>query len=160
MRSLYLLLLIVTFVACGSKPENADTNAPVVFAEKNDGEMNAAIQQARAGLDGFESTLNAPKPNQTKFGVKVGIPHSAGSEHVWLGSPIFEADSLVGVVEEVPMYAKTIKVGELIRVHRHGISDWMYLEDGKLRGGFTMRVAIDRLPPDQQAEQKKQLGIE
>lgn len=160
MRSFLLLALLLTLVACGSKPKTADAPPPVVYAEGNDPAMNDAIQRAREELATFETVLTSPQPNQIKFGVKVSIPHSGGAEHLWLGNPVFDGDSLSGVVEDVPIYAKNISRGEKIRVHRHGISDWMYMEDGRLRGGYTIRVGVDQLPDDQRAEQKKQLGIE
>ena len=148
----------LSVAACDAEPETK--GPPVVYTESNDAEMNAAVQKARAELAAFESALRAPKPTQTGFGVKVALPHAAGVEHVWLGNPRMEADSVVGVVEDAPMYATQTTKGSLVRVDRAAISDWMYLENGKLRGGYTMRIAIDRLPAAQRDEQRRSFGIE
>ena len=174
MRVLFLFALVLSLVACDSKIDEqktdeqktdettttADSTPPVVYAEGDDPEMNAAITHARMELDTFIATLKSPQSSQSKFGVKVGIPHAAGTEHLWLGQPVFDGDSVSGVIEDVPVYAQHVKKGDAIRVNRHGVSDWMFMEDGKLRGGYTMRVAVERLPSDQRGEQKKRLGIE
>ena len=152
-------LLALTVVACGG--DSADqAQTSVVYTDKADPEMNGAISQARAELDEFVKAVTSPAPTQTKFGAKVAIPHAGGAEHIWLAQPMFEADSIVGIVEAAPLYLKGIAAGDRVRVDRDAISDWMYLDNGKLRGGYTVRVAIDRLPEDQRAAQRAAYGLE
>jgi uncharacterized protein YegJ (DUF2314 family) len=173
MRILLLpLALILTVVGCDMPdPQDAAKDstaaaaagnrpAPVVYAPQSDSLMNAAVLRAKAELGFFESIAKSPLPTQTGLGVKVAIPHAGGEEHLWLGSPIFEADSVVGRVEDEPLYVKTLKRGELVRVDKDAVTDWMYLDSNRLRGGYTIRVAIERLPEDQKQEQRKAFGIE
>jgi uncharacterized protein YegJ (DUF2314 family) len=158
-----LALAALCLAACDRGDDAAQTSdrpAPVVYAPQNDVEMNDAVARARKELATFEALTKSPMAGKTNFGVKVAIPHAGGEEHIWLGQPTFEADSVVGIVEDKPIYATGVTQGARVRVDRDAISDWMYMENGKLRGGYTMRVAIERLPEEQKAEQKKALGIE
>ena len=42
-------------------------------------------------------------------------------------------------------------VGDELHAPVDQISDWMYVEDGKLVGGYTLRVVRDSLTEEQQA---------
>lgn len=50
-------------------------------------------------------------------------------------------------------------MGETVEIDPKQISDWMYFENGKLRGGKTMILLINRMPEDQRKAYKKALGI-
>ena len=154
-----LTLLCSALIIAGCDAGGNDA-APVLHAEQNDPEINAAIERARAELGTFEAAFNAPKPTQTKFGVKVALPHAGGVEHIWLAEPRMEIDSVLGIVEQTPAYATQAKRGDLVRINRSAISDWMFLEDGSLRGGYTMRVAIERLPESERDEQRRAIVLQ
>jgi len=42
-----------------------------------------------------------------------------------------------------------LEAGEKIRVDEEDIVDWMIVEDGKLVGGYTIRLAVERMSPEE-----------
>ena len=158
-RLILIAALSFVFVACESR-DGVDELPSTLQTAADDTAMNSAIVRARNELTEFETALSSPVATQTNFAVKVALPHEGGQEHIWLATPAFEADSVVGVVESAPLYVKNVPQGARIKVDRDAISDWMYLDDGKLKGGYTMRVAIERMPAGERDEQKRAMGIE
>jgi uncharacterized protein YegJ (DUF2314 family) len=43
------------------------------------------------------------------------------------------------------MVVKTVKTGDKIKVRKDTISDWMYVENNRLVGGYTVRILRNRL---------------
>jgi uncharacterized protein YegJ (DUF2314 family) len=43
-------------------------------------------------------------------------------------------------------------MGERVTVAPQDVTDWMFLKDGKLIGGYTTRVLYARLSPEDKAE--------
>jgi uncharacterized protein YegJ (DUF2314 family) len=157
------LLSSIAVAACGAKndtPATPKSPSPVVYTRSSDAAMASAIARARAELPSFIAVMKAPTPAQSAFGVKVAMLHPGGVEHIWLGQPAFEGDNVVGIVEDVPEHLANVSRGSRVRVSTKSISDWMYMENGRLVGGYTMRVAIDRLPENERADQKKSFGLE
>jgi uncharacterized protein YegJ (DUF2314 family) len=50
--------------------------------------------------------------------------------------------------------------GEKVKIAPYKISDWMYFVEGKMTGGYTLLVLLDRKPEDEKMAMKKTLGIE
>jgi uncharacterized protein YegJ (DUF2314 family) len=63
---------------------------------------------------------------------------------MWIEDAGFEDDMIVGTLssepEAIPEHAK----GEWVTVPPETISDWAYRQNGKLYGGFTIRVMQKR----------------
>jgi uncharacterized protein YegJ (DUF2314 family) len=163
MRSSILLLVVGLMLASCADDRTAEspaTNDPIVYAGPQDTAMNRAIDKARGTLGEFEAVLASHDTSKYNFAVKVALPHDGGTEHIWLAQPELEADSVVGTVESMPVYVKTVQAGQRVRIDRDVISDWMYMENGKLRGGYTMRVGLEQLPDKERDAHKKALGLE
>lgn len=166
MRSFILALVAGLFlIGCGTDDNAAEKSAggaanSVVYADASDTAMNRAIDKARASIGDFEAVLKNHDSTKVNFAVKVALPHAAGTEHIWLAKPELEADSVVGTVESMPVYVKTVTAGQRVRIDRDAISDWMYMEKGKLHGGYTMIVGLEQLPDKDRDTHKKALGIE
>jgi len=61
------------------------------------------------------------------------------------------------MINNKPDKVTTIKMGERASVEPSEISDWMYIENRKLVGGFTLRVLRDGMPAGERAEFDKSL---
>ncbi|MFO7904904.1 MAG: DUF2314 domain-containing protein, partial [Pirellulaceae bacterium] len=113
---------------------------PPIQVADDDPQMTAAIQQARANIDGFIAALSNPQPNQKAFSVKVAISDGDQTEHLWLVPVRFENGRFIGRINSEPQKVETVKFGEEIGVAKDKISDWIYAENRKMVGGFTARV--------------------
>ena len=124
----------------------------VVAVSGDDARMNAAIAKARATVGTFVTALRAPKKSQSRFSVKIPIPNGNGSEHFWLSDVRYDGSVFSGKIDNDPETVNTVKLGQAVSARAAEISDWMYVDHGKLIGGYTLRALRDRLSPSDRAE--------
>jgi len=149
----FLLLFLHFFLISACLPKSQDK---VTLVASDDAEMNAAIQKARDTVNTFIENLISPKPNQTYFFIKIRLADGDNSEHMWLNTVSYDGQFFYGNIANDPEFVKNIKPGDQVKVLPGDISDWMYVEDGKLVGGYTIRVLRNRLS----AEEKRQFDSE
>ncbi len=71
---------------------------------------------------------------------------------MWLNDVTYDGKKFHGVVNNDPNLVKNVKIGDKASVEPGKISDWMYIENGKLVGGYSVRVLRDGLSPAEKAE--------
>ncbi len=131
---------------------------PVVAEDKvysfseSDPEMNAAIRKARDSLPIFWSKFAAPSSHEKDFTLKVKIDDENGTEHFWCGTIKGNSTSAACVIDNDPQTVKSVSLGQRIAADPASISDWMYMRDGKIIGGETIRVILPRLSKDEADE--------
>src|SRR5438128_7014952 len=137
-RLLVPFLLLAGF-ACSSKPPDL-----MVVAE-DDKDMNAAMEKARKSVDKFIKAFQKQRKGQSDFGVKMAIRDGKKVEHFWVEITRFDGNQFEGTISNEPTMVTTVQSGDLVKVEKNRIEDWMYVEKGKLVGGYTVRVLRDRL---------------
>lgn len=148
MRRIALVGALVLAAGCGRK-HPADR---ITYVAEDDPRMTAAVAKARASTDKFVAALRSPKPGQTAFSVKAPFTDGGETEHMWLTPVTFDGKAFQGTVNNEPAKVHTVKLGQRVTVEAGKISDWMYLEKGKLVGGHTLRVLRDTMPAAERAE--------
>ena len=103
------------------------------------------MEQARAAVTTFITSLQNPGQNQTYFSVKAKIVDGDHSEHIWLYDVSYDGNQFLGKIGNNPLNVKNVSLGDEIELIPSEISDWMIVEDNKLVGGYTLRVLRDRL---------------
>jgi uncharacterized protein YegJ (DUF2314 family) len=82
---------------------------------------------------------------------------------LWLTGVHYHADERIfsGTFFEVPPeLQKWHEVGQRLAFHGEDIFDWMVLtEDGRLFGGYTLRVSRSKLPESQRAAYDRHIGV-
>ncbi|MBX7102634.1 MAG: DUF2314 domain-containing protein [Gemmataceae bacterium] len=129
------------------KVRKTESAPDLVFVPENDKEMNAAMEKARKSIDEFGKVFQERKKEHSDFGVKVAIRDGKKVEHFWVQISKFDGKQFAGKISNDPQIVKTVQAGNKISVDKDKISDWMYVENKKLVGGFTVRVLRDRLSP-------------
>ena len=129
--------------------------------DDKDAQMERASRRARSTVGQFITVLQHPKPGQTDFQVKKLFVAKDGSqgEHIWLADVKFNGNRFHGVVDNKPSAIKGLKVGENAAVNPDEISDWSYVENGHLVGGYTIRVLYSELTAQQKQDFEKQAGF-
>jgi len=123
--------------------------------------MNKAILEAQKTYNDFLAALKNPDSLMDGFSVKMRFDYGASSgEHMWLGDLYFKSEKLFGILNNVPVDIKTVKLGDTLEIIQNKISDWMYLKNNKLVGGYTIKVLYSKMSPDEKNEREKQLGFE
>lgn len=131
----------------------------VMDIKTEDDGMNWAMEKARLTLHYFEKCLQSPKAGQVYFSVKVKIVDAGRVEHIWLTEPSFDDEgNLFGLVGNEPIDVKTVSLNQKIGIERKLVSDWMIMENGRLIGGYTIRVLRDKLTGQALANFDKALG--
>lgn len=131
-----------------SKSPSADGPA-VIYVENDDPEMQAAISKARETVDEFIAALDDPQASGTGFSVKLLVEDGEHGEHMWVLPVRYEEGRFYGRVNNNPDRVTTVKIGDEVDVAASEITDWMYVEDGKLHGGYSIRLLRERMPADE-----------
>jgi uncharacterized protein YegJ (DUF2314 family) len=132
----------------------------ITSVPKDDPDMAAAFRKARDSLPEFLALARAPRPTITHVAVKIGIPAGDDSkEFFWLSPFEPRGGKYVGRINNKPRSAKTVKFGQIIEFSEDEIVDWLYTEDGNMRGNFTACALLKREPPDQAEALRKDVGL-
>jgi uncharacterized protein YegJ (DUF2314 family) len=158
------LLSIFFIVLCHSVLGQADkTERPgepdIYNFDSDDSEMNAAVDKSRLTFNEFLTAFKNKKSSQTSFSVKMPFATDTGAEHIWLTSLESKDEKLFGLVDNLPANVTSIKLGDKVEINQDKISDWFYIDDGKLVGGMTIRVIRSRMKPSERKQFDKQFGI-
>ena len=115
----------------------------VIQIEKEDAELKAAVETARKRWKEFEKA----------FAAGTGVNHSVkfkfsdkknGSEFMWVSVDKIDGDTVVGKLSNVPNFLTNVKEGDIVKRPSSEIEDWLYIEDKKMVGGFSIQVLQDR----------------
>jgi uncharacterized protein YegJ (DUF2314 family) len=114
----------------------------------DDREMNAAISEARRTITDFFDAFANPKKNQTSFLLKVVFVSGDQVEHIWLADLEFSGPKPKGVIANEPQI-RGFRFKQTVEFDPAPATDWMYVDNGTLVGGYTTRVLRNRLPPEE-----------
>lgn len=118
--------------------------------------MEKAILQARQQIDSFTRALESPTSAQTYFSVKKRFNYSkdgySTSEDLWLKNVVYADGVFVGFVANEPVYVKDVQLGDKASVNKSDVIDWMIIDNGRLTGGYTIRV-LRNLMGDKEREE-------
>ena len=113
----------------------------------------------RGSIDTFLQALNSLQANRTHFSVKVAFRDGDAVEYMWLNDVDHQAGTFLGSVGNVPEVVASVSFGQAVTVPVSQIADWMFVEDGRLKGGYTIRLMRERLSPEERAEFDENIGF-
>ena len=146
MRSTIIVIIILyLLMACSSIQPAQSTQQPVTEEE-----LSKAVEQARATLDIFKQNLQSPSSSQSLFALKVHFVYpDLTSEDVWVDDVRYENGRFYGILYDVQSKNMGFKNGDKVEISEEDILDWMFLENNVLVGGYTIRLAYEKMSPDQ-----------
>jgi len=157
-----LFLAGITLPARADNPiakelQNKAATEPEYYQVQNEhAAMHQAVIKARKTVGKFIDALKHPAAGQTDFEVKKPFVQGSDVEHIWLSDVQFTGSRFQGRVDNTPLKIHGLKVGQLVSVNPNEISDWVYVDNGKLVGGYTIRAHYNELTPDQKKEFDRQ----
>jgi len=116
----------------------------------DDAEMNAAIREAQRRLPEFRRALDADalRVIPTILGalakVRFESAVTGAAEHMWIEDAGFEGENVVGTLASEPKNIPQLRKGEWVSAPVEAISDWVYRQDNRTFGGFTIRLMQKR----------------
>ena len=93
------------------------------------------------------------------FSVKIAIRDGLEKEYFWIHPFVQSRSAFSGRINNTPRAAKQVSFGQVIQFSESEIVDWLYMENGKMRGNFTACAMLKREPPDQAEAMRKQYGL-
>lgn len=90
-----------------------------------------------------------PAANQTFVALKVRFtPTDGPPQDIWVDQVTYTDGIYHGTMgDDIP--SLKLKMGKAITIKQENIVDWMIVEDGKLIGGYTIRLAVQRMSPEE-----------
>jgi len=117
----------------------------------DDVEMNAAIEAARNSIGTFIDAFVYPTNTQKSFLLKVAFSHERGYEHIWMADLKMLDGIFHGTVANEP---KSVGLQFMARAtfQPSQVTDWMFIDEGFLVGGFTTKLIRDRMNPEKRSQ--------
>ena len=132
----------------------------VIMVPDDDSAMNTAMARARETLPQFWTAFDNQSSGYSGLALKVEITDGNGSEHFWLNNISRNGEAWNGNINNEPQIVKTVQYGQAYSFSRKEVSDWMYIEGGKIYGGFTIRVLLDKMPKAEADRLRAMLAFE
>ena len=144
-RFLFLFLFFIN--ACIPAKPTLSPTSTAAESFITDSQMESAFAQARARLDEFIARIAAPNPSRIFVALKIRFTLPDGStQDIWCDDVTHVNAQFTGNMgDDIP--ALKLAFGDRIPLSKNDIVDWMIVEDGKLIGGFTIRLAYSRMTP-------------
>lgn len=168
MRHIKLLALLPFFWACSNNQSldttssalGLDTTADTYSVTSDDTSMNSAISKAQHTIQEFDQALKSNNPSYSDFSIKKRYETSdGGGEHMWIGGITFANGSYKGVVNNDAEKTTEVNYGDTVFVRKDEITDWMYLDNNILRGGYTIRAVLNQMNREEQVKMEMELGF-
>ncbi|NQY31409.1 MAG: DUF2314 domain-containing protein [Flavobacteriaceae bacterium] len=153
-RNLILLSSILLFItSCNqiTKSKTIRDGEPDVYnIEGSDSKMNMAIENAKKSIQQFQDALKSNNPEYEYFSIKQRFDTPEGGEHIWIQDIKLVDSQFIGILGNEPVNIKEVNFGDTITVDNKKISDWMYFDKGKVKGGFTIKALRDEMSKEEQ----------
>ncbi|HSL42597.1 MAG TPA: DUF2314 domain-containing protein [Anaerolineales bacterium] len=154
------ILFIVGMLLAISCTSAASTQETLSTFTDDDPELEEAVRQAQNTLHIFRQEMLSPSSSYLLVSLKVRFVAANGeAEDMWT-EPVYILDDVytVRMVEGVTI-TKGTHPDRLVDVQLNDIVDWMLLqEDGKVIGGYTLKLDYERLTPEEQRKYRDATG--
>ena len=165
MKKAFFFLLIILFVSFSCKESNGGLKKEenggdnVYSVDGDDEQMNSAIEKAVKSYDEFLRKFDNPDGNSSDFSVKMMFSYADGNEHMWLNDLFRKEYKLYGVLDSDPITVTSVKAGDTVAIAKEKISDWMYLRNDTLVGGYTIRALYNKMSEKEKIKFKNETGF-
>jgi uncharacterized protein YegJ (DUF2314 family) len=161
-----LLPLLLCLALGGCKKEEA----PLFRREHTrrthfgDEALERIARDARERLPLFLEHLRHPRKGEGQFSVKYPFAADSGSgffrEYLWLGDIVLRRGVYYGKILNRPYHTGGLETGMEVPFSLEGIADWMYMKNGKISGGLSIKYLIEEIPPlDREEELNRILAL-
>ena len=164
-------IIIVSLLVCALYAQEKNTPAgdgvirragePDCYRITDDNKpMAEAVQKARNTTKKFIAALRSPKNNQSRFAIKKPFIEGDKVEHLWVNEVTFDGKVFHGKVDNEPVDIKAVRLGDAVTVKPEEISDWMYVQDSRLVGGYTVRCCYRHMSPPEKKQFEQAAGCQ
>jgi uncharacterized protein YegJ (DUF2314 family) len=161
----FILLPVIFYLlfAISSCDKNASQPpSPEIEVEQSDKEIERIAENARCTLPTFFRNLARPESGANNFYIKYPLISDDGGvepkvrEQVWLGSIHLNGGVYYGRLANTTKLMESRKGGSII-IDTDKITDWMYIQDGKIIGGRSIKYLLEKIPEEKRKEEQKKI---
>ncbi|WP_179611796.1 YegJ family protein [Rhizobium leguminosarum] len=157
------VLIIPTELALAT--DNVQLIAP------GDPAMAKAHEKSKSELDGFLEKLRNPPAGTENYSIKLGFTDKAKGvalttdqmapnvEFMWVYQIKASGDHFTALLSDTPEYIRNIKPDDRVEFAKSDIFDWMYTENGKVKGNYTACPLLLAGPKEQLDQYREIYGI-
>ena len=154
---LILVLCVTLLLSCDQQPARDRT----VQVEQADEDILQIAEDARKTLYIFFRHLNGADAKGASFFIKHPFKADDGSdvamEQLWLTNIRFRNGTYYGALASSPVYIRGIKRGDTVAFEADAITDWMFVQDGKISGGRSVKYLLEKIPENQRSDGQQKL---
>jgi len=152
----FCVILLFFFFSCSKPAPNASRPpSPTIEIEQSDKELEKIADNARRALPVFFRNLARPEAGAGSFYIKYPLTAGDGGvEQVWLGNIRFKNGNYYGTLANTTSFSNSVKKGKTIPIDTDKITDWMYILDGKIMGGRSIKYLMEKIPEYQRGEDR------
>ena len=157
-NSSFLIFLCVIFLSSCDRFDASRRNksSPVIEIDQSDKEIAGIADNARRALPTFFRNLASPPTGANNFYVKYTLTaYDGGTEQVWLGNIRFKDGVYYGSLANTARHMGSKKKD--ITFDPDAITDWMYIQNGKIIGGRSIKYLLEKIPETQRSEEQQKI---
>ena len=155
-------LLFVILSSCDKNATDAfRRSSPAIEVDQNDEEIMRIAENARRALPTFFRKLARPEQGASNFCLKYPLNTDDGSvepkvrEQVWIGNIRFKNNAYYGTLANTTSSPDGKKKDVIIDTDK--ITDWMYIKDGKIIGGRSIKYLLEKIPEEERKEDQRKI---
>jgi uncharacterized protein YegJ (DUF2314 family) len=155
----FFFLCAFLFLSCDRAVKDV-SHAPstAIEIEQSDEEIARIAENAGRTLPIFFRNLARPETGAGNFCVKYPLTADDNSiEQVWLGGIHFKDGVYYGSLANTAMRLDSMKKGGTITFDPDAITDWMYIQDGKIIGGRSIKYLLEKIPEEERSERQRKI---
>ncbi len=104
-----------------------------------DAALLSAISAARERLPEFDRQMQAHQPGY-RFAIKGKFTSALGPEYLWVRADGVDGNFYNGRVDQTAISLPNLHKGDVVRIDRKDVVDWMIGNGADVQGGFTEKV--------------------
>lgn len=145
--------MVLGLISCnGEHKQKYDDQKADIDLPTKDIEMHQVIVEANKTLYKFEDALKSNNRDYSYFALKSKFKSDNGVEYIWISDVTIKNDMYIGVIDNIPKSITYLHIGDTVELSKENISDWMYVDNNKLRGGYTIRLLRKRMSDSQRKQ--------
>jgi uncharacterized protein YegJ (DUF2314 family) len=166
--AVHIVTCALGIALAGCADKGAAPPEPVVLADPRpevariavDDPLTAkGILEARRTVGEFLHAYRTRGATQRDFRIKYLVAERGLVEQFWVTLESATDTSFTGTIANHPGDITGVKYGERVTVPASEISDWMYVENGVLKGGYSVRLMRERLQPEERPAFEREMGF-
>jgi uncharacterized protein YegJ (DUF2314 family) len=144
----YIIVCVILLFSCDKRPAS-----PTLEVERSDKELEKIADNARRALPVFFRNLARPEAGANNYYVKYPLSSDDHTEQVWLGSIRSRKGIYYGTIANTTISPTKKRV----TIDTEQITDWMYIQDGKIIGGRSIKYLLEKIPEEKRSEDQRKI---